>query len=261
MRDDFDILTYQFPRSKHGIDIIPISDIHLGAAECMESQWKQFCDEILKRKNAYIILNGDLINNATRNSVSDVYAEVLPPHMQKDKMAEYLAPIKDKILLVTEGNHELRTAKDCDSYINYDICCRLSIEDKYRPNAGFMIIRFDDLDKPGKMAGAKRPTYTLCATHGAGTTIKRFQDFASNIDNLDVMVVGHTHKPIVTKNKKLFIDTHNNKVSAKNFNVCVAGSWLDYGGYAMRKMYVPGANALQTIHLAGDHKQTSITMY
>ena len=65
------------------IKIYPISDVHLGALEHMERQWSQFCIDLMNEPNAYITLGGDLINNATRTSVSNVFDETMRPREQK----------------------------------------------------------------------------------------------------------------------------------------------------------------------------------
>ena len=65
------------------IIIYPISDVHLGAEEHMTRAWELFCQSVLDQKNTYLILGGDLINNATRSSVSNIFRETMSPSMQK----------------------------------------------------------------------------------------------------------------------------------------------------------------------------------
>ena len=257
MKKDFEVLTYKFPRGRD-IKIIPISDIHIGSAESMPYAFKRFCEKVAEEEDTYVILNGDLIDNSIIGSKGDTY-RCMSPLECKELLYEALKPIKDKILCITEGNHERRSARNTDTYIGYDIACRLGIEDKYRPNACFVIIRFDDDSKDYRINGKDRPTYTICATHGAGSTFARFERFGYAIDNLDVLVVGHTHKPMIGKRGKLVFDTHNNKVSEKPFHICVAGSWLNYGGYALSAMYQPGNTAMSTINLCSTSKYLSIT--
>ena len=62
--------------------------------------------------NAYCILNGDIIDNATKTSIGDTYTQVFNPMEQLSKAVEIFAPIKDKILCITHGNHENRTYKN-----------------------------------------------------------------------------------------------------------------------------------------------------
>ena len=92
MLNDFTMIQHKFAEN-NDIHIIPISDVHLGAAEHMKDKWEQFCQDILASENTFITLGGDLINNATRNSVSDIFKETMFPSAQKRKMAEMLKPL------------------------------------------------------------------------------------------------------------------------------------------------------------------------
>ena len=91
MLNDFDIITWHFPENKD-IKIYPISDVHLGAAEHMASEWDNFCKKILGEPNSYIILGGDLLNNSLKSSVANIYEETMRPREQKRIMAEMLRP-------------------------------------------------------------------------------------------------------------------------------------------------------------------------
>ena len=208
MLSDFELITREFPE-RRDVTIIPISDVHLGAREHMEREWKSFCDTVLMQPNVYVTLGGDLINNATRSSVSNVFDDVLRPREQKKLMAEMLEPIRDRILCAVTGNHERRSGKDADDDPTYDIMCKLDLEHLYRENIAFLKIRLGDPDGDG----LKNPTYTLTVTHGAGggiftgAAVNRNERFGYVIDNMDCLIVGHTHKPFVTQPSKICIDT------------------------------------------------------
>ena len=68
------------------------------------------------------------MNNATKTSVSNVYAETMRPREQKRKLVEMLTPLRDKILVATPGNHERRSIRDVDEDPMYDIMCKLDLE-------------------------------------------------------------------------------------------------------------------------------------
>jgi predicted phosphodiesterase len=261
MQNDFDLIKYHFDKNDD-IEIYPISDVHLGAAEHMDVEWDSFCSHILEKPNAYITLGGDLINNSTRNSVANVFEETMRPREQKKRMAEMLEPIKSRILCAVTGNHERRSAKDADDDPTYDIMCKLDLEDIYRENIAFVKIQIGDV----KGTGTANPTYTLVVTHGAGGgmltggSVNRNERFGYVIDGMDCLIVGHTHKPFVTQPSKLKIDPYNNKVSLRPFKVVSSTSWLNYGGYAAQKMLIPSSHAIQIVRLCGDHKDIKVTM-
>ena len=66
-------------------------------------------------------------------------------------------------------------------------------------------------------------------------SVNRNERYGYAVDNMDILVVGHSHKPVLTKPQKIYIDPQNRKVSFKPFNVVQATSCLEYGGYALRK--------------------------
>lgn len=261
MLSDFEIITHHFPDNRD-ITLYPISDVHLGASEHMEREWDDFCRKIEETPNSYIILGGDLINNATRNSVSNVFEETMRPREQKKLIAEMLMPIRDRILCSVSGNHERRSGKDADDDPTYDIMCKLDLEHLYRENMAFVKIRFGKKEADG----TKNPTYMLTVTHGAGGgmltggAVNRNERFGYVIDGMDCLIVGHTHKPFVTQPSKIKIDPYNNKVDIKPFKVVSSSSWLKYGGYAAQKMLLPSSHAPQVITLCGNRKDIKVTM-
>ena len=82
------------------LEIYPLSDVHIGDPLLDEKRLYQFRDEILAEPNRYIICNGDLINNATANSVSDHVEEVYRIDEQIAIVAQFLDPVKDRILVM-----------------------------------------------------------------------------------------------------------------------------------------------------------------
>ncbi len=243
MKKDFEMIIKQFDDD---ITIYPISDVHLGALEHNADEWNKFVEKVKNEPNSYIILNGDLMNNATRSSVSNVFDDILRPREQKDRLIEYLTPIKDKILCAVSGNHERRSGKDADNDPMYDIMCKLNLEDIYRQNMAFLKLQFGSQREIESRHGK---TYTIAVTHGTGggiytgASVNRNERFGYTIDNLDCLIVGHTHKGTISKPSKIVIDPRNNSVLLKQFTVVSTQSWLTYGGYAMQKMLLPSSTS------------------
>lgn len=267
MLSDFELIQHKV----HGnadVRIYPISDVHLGAAEHMTRKWEEFCQNVLKDPRGYIILGGDLINNATRNSVSNIFEETMRPREQKQLMVSMLEPIKSRILCAVTGNHERRSTKDADDDPTYDIMCKLDLEHLYRENVAFVKIQVGEevTERGHRTNGFQRPTYVFAVTHGSGGgiltggAVNRNERYGYVLDGCDALVVGHTHKPFVTQPSKIYIDARNNTVSIRPFKVISSTSWLQYGGYAAQKMLLPSSHAPQVITLHGKHKQIDVTM-
>lgn len=238
MINDFEMIVHKF---NNPITIFPVSDVHYGALEHCEKEWKDFCKMIEETPNNYVILGGDLINNSVRTSVANPFDETVRPREQKKHMVEFLKPISDKILCAVSGNHEARSLKDSDVDLTYDILAKLNVEDLYRPNAAFMKTSLGSR----KRDGSPISSYTFAVTHGAGggiytgATVNRNERFGNIIDGCDCLIVGHTHKGTISKPSKIVIDAKNNTVSVKPYTVISCVSWLNYGGYALRKMLLP----------------------
>ena len=68
-----------------------------------------------------------------------------------------------------------------------------------------------------------------------------------------VMLSAQTTDASVNKVTPVLFD------SVKEYRVVTANSWLDYGGYAFRKLLPPTASTMTEIHLCGTRKQISVT--
>lgn len=240
MSRDMELIRHTFPQS---IKIAPIGDVHLGAVEHSKAEWEKFLKSV-EEDDLYLILVGDLLNNSTRGvRFANPFEETMRPRDAKRKMAEYLEPIKHRILCAVEGNHEERTSRDSDQSLTADICCKLDIEDVYRESVAFMAIscgerKSGDHTKP-------QTTYNFCVTHGSfggaltGGMVNKNERFGATIENLDVLITAHAHKGAVTKPQKIVIDSRNNLVLLKHYVAVACVSWLNWGGYAARKMLTP----------------------
>lgn len=265
MKSDLAMILHKFP-SCDGITIVPISDVHLGAAECMEKEFREFLRWVADTENVYLTLGGDLLNNALKSSLSNIYTEIYRPREAKRIMTDMLYPVRDRILCGVGGNHEARSLKDSDSDITLDIFSKLDIEHLYRQNIAFTQIRFaPNTDDAQRTAGKRRPSYTLAVMHGAGggvltgSSINRNERFYNIIEGVDVTITGHSHKPAITSPAKLRVDSHNLKVDIVPYKQVISSSWLNYGGYALNKQLLPASHQIQTIFLNGRKKDIKIT--
>ena len=257
MQSDFDPMIYKFDRT---IKVYPVGDLHIGAAKCMVDAWNRFKQKLIAEPDSYITVGGDVLNNSIKSSVGNIYEETMRPSEQKRWVAEQLSDIKDRILCVVNGNHCERSSKETDDSPLYDVCCKLDIEERFRENAAFLILRMGDING----AGQRNPTYTMCVTHGSGGgvltggAINKNERFGMVIDGMDVLVTAHVHKGAITKPQKIVIDAHNKKISLRDFTCVISTSWLEYGAYALRKQLTPASNQIQSIVLHRDHKQVEV---
>lgn len=262
MLSDFKMIVHKLPNKD--ITIYPIADVHLGAQEYNAEAFASFIQRIADEENAYCILLGDLLNNCTRSSVSDIWRETMTPRQAKKLMTEMLTPIakKGKILCSTPGNHERRSVRETSDDPTYDIMCKLDCEHLYREDMAFVKLQFGN----NQLDGNRNPTYILVVTHGAGGgvltggVVNRAERTGYYIDGADAIILGHSHKPFISQPAKIKINPQQNAVYLKPFKVISATSWLNYGGYATQKMLPPTSIAPQVLKLYGKKKKIEVTM-
>lgn len=258
MRKDTEMISRQFDDDE--IEIYAVGDLHYGSDEFLEEEWHKFCRFILEAPNRYLLLVGDMIENATRSSVGNgLFTQIMSPSAQKRSIAQELSPLKGRILCYVPGNHEARSGKDADDAPGYDICSKLDIEDVYRPNAAFVKISL------GSRKQHSHSVFVICATHGAGggiftgASVNRAERFGNIIDGIDILVTGHTHKAHTSKPSKLVINTQHNTVTQRPYYAVSVGAWVRYGGYALQKMLLPSSPALQIIKLGRIGRTIEVT--
>ena len=245
IKSDFEVITKRVETSKD-VKVYAVGDLHAGAISADLKGWERFNQMILEDPLAYTILLGDMMNNATRSSVSNPYDDIMRPRDQKIYLKERLADLAKagKILAILPGNHENRSLKDADDSPMYDVAAKLDLEDIYRDNLAIikLIVGKDT-------ANNNINCYMLLATHGDGAgrltggNVNRYEQFAANWDGIDIFYFGHSHKPFVTKPNKIVVERQKGLVKQKDTIITTGASWMCYAGYPVRKLYNPAHQA------------------
>jgi len=248
-----------YPEDWKDATIYPIYDVHVGSPEFDEKAFTAYIQRIQADPRGLVILGGDLIDNATRHSVSNIYEAPMMPMKQKKLVTEMLKPISRKVIAVVTGNHERRTMKDVGQDITYDVCTKLDLEDKYRDGMAFIKLRFGR--NATHTSNGNLIMYTILATHGAGGgmylggTINKTENFINSVDGVDIMVTGHVHKIGISRPTKLIFDSNHNCVTPREMLNVICGAWTQYGGYAAEKLLRPGSMGAARIMLSGSRKE------
>ena len=242
------------------IKVLSLSDMHIGDANCNIEAIKKVLGEIKESSNTFTILNGDLINNATKNSVSDIYSEKLSPMEQIVKLCDLLEPIKDKILVIHPGNHENRTYKEDGVDITRIVAKQLGIEDRYSDTWWYLYLSV------GKSIDHHRPIlYTITGVHGYGGGRKsggKINNLVEMSDKVvaDIYIMGHTHTPIMTRNSIYVPDYQHRSLVKKDKYYLMTNSFLEYGGYGEILGFTPSTTEHQEMILDGRKKLIKIIM-
>ena len=105
------VIKIDLPMYLSSVELHTFADEHIGDEHSDPKRLLERIEYVKNTPNAYCILNGDIIDNATKTSIGDTYTQVFNPMEQLAKAVEMFEPIKDRILCITHGNHENRTYK------------------------------------------------------------------------------------------------------------------------------------------------------
>lgn len=244
------------PRELSYIELHLFADEHIGDAHCDMKRLLQRIEYVQNTPNAYCILNGDILDNATKTSVGDVYSQAISPMDQLNHAVKLFGPIKDKILCITHGNHENRTYKNEGVNLSALIAAQLGLESRYTPTAAVLFIRF------GEDANNRKIRYTIYALHGSGGgrkeggKVNRLADMASIIDT-DIYIHSHTHLPVIMRQAFHRVDVVNSRVTLVDKLFVNTAANLNYGGYGEAGEFKPSSKETPTIYLSGVKKNYS----
>ncbi len=267
MRDDREVIRHDLGAERPGIRIYPIADLHIGSRDVDEQRWHRWKQKLLADPNAYIVIAGDMMNNAIKSSVSDCYAEVMRPSEQKKWLVTQLSDIRERILCGVPGNHEARSQCEVDDDPLYDVFAKLDLEDIYRPVAAFLWIKVGYNTKEGPNT---RLGYRLQVTHGTGGgaltggAVNRTERALRYVEGLDVYISAHCHKALATRPSVMTFDVAGGRgrcrILDRDILNVVASPWQSYAGYAMAKQLSPSSMAVNHIWLDGREKHASATI-
>lgn len=200
--DDFvPIKTISVDLSEHReFYLLVLNDIHIGAPGCNIDKLIRYLKTVKSIPNCYIILNGDLMNNANNLGKSSPLENALSP-MNEQKVIHTLLSdpvIKEKIICSTSGNHESGArAKDSGLDALVTPMATLGMLEKY---ARYMARLNIKVRCPYTTSGYAN--FKVLVRHGsgmggnAGKIIENMFNKEKSFGDYDMIVEGHTHKNV-----------------------------------------------------------------
>ena len=262
------IIKCDLPTELPILELHIFADEHVGDEHCDMQSLKDRIEYVRNTPHAYAVLNGDLMDNATKTSIGDTYANVFNPMEQIEQAYTLFSPIQDKILAITHGNHEARTYRKEGIDLSAILAARLGHIERYSPTSALVFLRFGERTgcKESNGSGKNRKLcYTLYMLHGSGGGRKegakaiRLADMASIIDT-DIYIHSHTHLPMVMKQAFHRIDPRNNAVAIVDKLFVNTASNLNYGGYGEAQEFKPSSKKTPVIYLNGKKKEMTATL-
>jgi predicted phosphodiesterase len=258
------IIKINLPRELETVEIHTFADEHIGDEHCDLKRLVERIEYVKNTPNAYCILNGDLVDNATKTSIGDTYTQVFNPMEQLAKAVELFEPIKNKVLCITHGNHENRTYKKEGINLSRLIADQLGLSDRYTATSAVLFIRMGEESRHAKETNGsgkyRQICYTMYVLHGSGGGRKegakaiRLADMASIID-CDCYIHSHTHLPMIMKQGFHRIDPRNSTVANVTKLFVNTAANLNYGGgYGEAQEFKPTSKDTPIIYLNGRKK-------
>lgn len=242
------------------IELIPFSDVHIGAEAHNEKGLDQTIDYVENNEYVFGFINGDLIENSLRDSVGEgVYEQIMRPHEQMEYAIKKFRRIAHKMLWAQPGNHEWRSKKHSDIDPLYWICRVLDIPYFDEP------IYVDMLWKGNVFTAYAQHGATNSQTKGgkanAAARPLNFQDFVMFV------VMGHVHDEMNdTQNRicreRIFDEEGKIRefrlVQRKQYVVIFPSYHGYFGTYAARQGYAPTSfgEVVLEIYPNGDYHVT-----
>lgn len=247
------VIKTDLPTNIETLEIHLFADEHIGDANSDIDRITQRIEYVRTHDNAYCILNGDILDYASRSSIGDIETREFNIMEQVGTAVELFEPIKDKIIAITTGNHENRAYKKEGIDLTKLIAMQMGLNDKYSPTSALVFVTFGQKKDDHGRAGAKR-TYSIYMLHGSGGGRKegakaiRLADMSSIVD-ADVYVHSHTHLPMIMKQGYYRIDRINRTTANVTKLFVNTASNLNYGGYGEAQEYKPNSTDTPVIYL------------
>lgn len=250
-------ISVDLPADIDTLQLEVFADLHIGDRQCDIRLIRNRIKSLGDNPHTYCILNGDILNNATKTSVSDCYSECLSPMEQIQQAVDLFDPVKDKILAITTGNHERRTYNKEGIDLMEVFTRQIGLYDRFSPGAALVFVAFGQPSR--RRAENRKIAYSIYTNHGSGGGRKegakaiRLADMACIVD-ADVYIHSHTHMPMILKldHYRTNVGTRSaERVTSLFVNTAAA---LNYGGYGEVQEYKPSSKDTPTIYLDG-HKR------
>jgi len=242
--DDFSpIKTIYKDFSQHSqVMLLVLNDVHIGSAGCNIDKFIRYLKQVKNIPNCYLILNGDLMNNANNLGKSSPLENNLSP-MNEQKLIHTLLSdpvIKEKIICSTSGNHESGArAKDSGLDSLVTPMATLDILDIYARYMAQVVIR---MKCPYTSTGYT--DFKILVRHGsgiggqAGKVVESMFNLCKNFGNYDMVIQGHTHKNLYS-NENMIVQNSTKSTIMKSVTPINIPSLEEASQYAMEAGFPP----------------------
>ena len=179
------VLEYMFPPVTSRSDMFelyPLGDIHIGALNCAEKQFRRLVQDILHNPRAYWVGGGDMLDAVILQDQKRFDPACIPSWMlsgkaasiqkrlmdmvsaQRDRFLSIVEPIKDRCIGLLEGNHEYAILRHHNRNITKELCDGLGVPNL--TDCAFVRMKFQR-NVPGNSVNPSA-FVRMFITHGCG---------------------------------------------------------------------------------------------
>ena len=247
IRADVKIIKADLSQHKF-IYLIPLSDFHWDEPQSDHESIKGYVDWIYRHRNAYTILNGDLVTAPTKESLASVFEMGEPggkiefPSLDQcaTELKNLLKPIANRILGACSGGHEFKHLfRITGSDWTYNLMKELKQERVYARDGGLLLIKLAPLNKKDKSFFSVVFTHGWGSARTRGAKLRKLEYLTQGID-ADIYVLSHDHTQNLTRDNYLTVPTWEGEHVVERRKLLVAtGAFRGYAGYPFRSGYQP----------------------
>ncbi len=237
------------PNESDHVELIPVSCLHIGAANFNERRALRTREFILESTDRYVWDLGDTTENAIRGSIGNgVYAQVLSPSQQQRYAEDFWRPVRERgrLLGIHDANHPFRTTKEVDYNPAEDLAYHLQV-----PYLGWQNVF------SVKVGDNHKRRYNIFSWHGTcnartlGAIINALAGLRNLVQGCDAYVMGHVHRR-ARIDQVSRVPGKNQLIEGFEHYVSVGG-YIDYSdSYAEMKGLVPAVPGTVVIKLYRD---------
>jgi len=238
---------YTVKVDKPKIYLIPFSDTHFGRKDIDEKAIRDYVDWIKRTPEAYVWLNGDLIECIPRDSPGDIYdLQLVSADAQIERVSEVFKPIRGKIIAIVSGNHENRVYDKTGVDVSRAIAKELGIQ-KYYDGVAVMV----------RLIVGKE-TYYVYGTHGftlartVGAKANSFEWMMGNVE-ADVYIISHSHSKLTYSRERVYPLIRPMRLQMRKKLGVMSSSWSYWyrNSYVERRQFIPPSRGTARIRLDG----------
>lgn len=235
-----------------------LSDIHVGADRYQQQHVEAFLKWIARRGPEHrLIFGGDWADVRNKDGKSFKHGRVMSPDDEADYLEKLWRPVRDRVDLVIDGNHEDRTFKIVGFNFTQKVVKAIGgdIIDAYRPGPTVLRHRFV---RHKQYKGPYKAHYFAevrgLVHHGfgggrsMGAPINNLERIANWIPDVDYCTMGHVHHNHIGF-RTLYLGWPLRKHTQL---MCISGTGVDHETYAQYSGFQPSTVCHIAIHARRD---------